>query len=255
MRPLIEDEETSMTIKAGDVELDVLIQVRPERENPDPDPPVTLEFERQRYHLTVGKTRKLLLRAPVEVINEAESTSVRVTSSGAGVVVLGGTVSLVFDEEQVCFVGRVEVDPRQLGANERLTAVLGTTLAECDVVVGRFEGDGPTVRFELVDQEMGHFRAWVEEEAGGVKINILGANKALKRYLGPGPDFPNQNSAQARAVIAEIIAGEAARLVVQRKFRSAGELDGPGFYAEHLEYLDKYLRRCHVVMVGDSLAE
>ena len=180
---------------------------------------------------------------------------VRVTSSGAGVVVRGGTVSLVFDEEQVCFVGRIEVDPRQLGASERLTAVLGSKLAECDVLVGRFEGDGPSVSFELVDQEMGHFRAWVEENAGGVKINILGANKALKRYLGPGPDFPCQNSPQARAVIAEIIAGEAARLVVQRKFRAAGELDGPAFYAEHLEYLDKYLRRCHVVMVGDALAE
>jgi hypothetical protein len=255
LRPLIEDEETSMTIKAGTVELGALVQVHPERENPASDPPITFEFERQQFHLTVGKRRKLLLRAPVEVINAAGGTSVRVTSSGPGVAVLGSSISLVFDEEQVCFIGRVEVDPRQLGASERLTAVLGGTLAECDVVAGRFEGDGPSLHFELVDQEMGHFRAWVEDEAGGMKINILGANKALKRYLGPGPDFPNQNTPQARAVIAEIIAGEAARLVVQRKFRSAGELDGPAFYAEHLEYLDKYLRRCHVVMVGEALGE
>jgi hypothetical protein len=252
LRPLIEDEETTLTVVAGDLELETFIEVRPERDDPEPEPPTSLEFERQRFHVTVGKKRKLRLRAPVETVNDAETTSVRVVSSGAGVVVLGGTTVLRFDEEALCFVGEVEVDPRQLGARETLTAILGLDQAECEVSVGKFPGDGPSLTVELVDQEMGHFRAWVEETATGVKINILGANKALKRYLGPGPDFPNQNNVQARAVIAEIIAGEAARLVVQRKYRNAGELDGPGFYAEHLEYLDKYLRRCHVVMVADA---
>ncbi len=82
-------------------------------------------------------------------------------------------------------------------------------------------------------------------------IKILGGHSAIKRYLGPSPDFPYQDTPPARLVIAEIVAGEAARLVIERKYRTTGNLDGPGFYAEHLLYLEKYLLRCHKMMLVD----
>ena len=41
---------------------------------------------------------------------------------------------------------------------------------------------------------------------------------------------------------------------MERKYRAAGALDGPAFYAEHLLYLEKYLPRCHRMMLADAEA-
>jgi hypothetical protein len=251
VRPLIEDEETLLTVRCGDLEAVASVEVRPEREYPEPAPPEDLEFERARYQLAHQRRRLLRLRAPVEVINEADTTVVRVVSSDQGVVVLGGTVDLEFDEEEMCFVGRVQVDPRVLGARATLTATLGTASARCEVVVAQNEGGGPRLKIKIVDDAQGRFRAFVDREGEVTTINILGGHPAIRRYLGPGPDFPNQESLQARLTIAEIIAGEAARLVVEKKYRAPGDLDGPEFYSEHLLYMEKYLPRCHRMMLTD----
>jgi len=128
IRPLIEDEETLLTVRCGQAEALASIEVRPEREFPDPIPPTELEFERARYQVAHGRRRSLLLRAPVEVINETNSTSVRVVSSDAGIVVIGGQMNFEFDEDELCFTGRVSVEGRVLGARGTLTATLGSAL-------------------------------------------------------------------------------------------------------------------------------
>jgi Histidine kinase-, DNA gyrase B-, and HSP90-like ATPase len=252
VRPLIEDEETLLTVRCGDAEAVCSVEVRPERENPDPQLPEELEFERPRYQLAHGRRRSLLLRAPVDVINEADTTVVRVVSSDQGVVVLGGDVDLGFSEDELCFLGRVQVDPRVLGTRATLTATLGDANARCEVVVAQNEGGGPRLQIKIVDEAQGRFRAYVERGPEVTTIKILGGHSAIKRYLGPGPDFPNQESVQARLVIAEIVAGEAARLVMEKKYRAPGDLDGPAFYADHLLYMEKYLQRCHRMMLADN---
>ena len=120
IRPLIEDEETFLTVRCGPAEAIASVEVRPEREFPDPVPPIELEFEREKYQLAHTRRRSLVLRAPVEVINDADTTNVRVTSSDAGIVVLGESVKLEFDENELCFIGRAQVDPRVLGARGAL---------------------------------------------------------------------------------------------------------------------------------------
>ncbi|KUI13449.1 hypothetical protein AU191_16805 [Mycolicibacterium acapulense] len=251
LRPLIEDEETLLTVTCGEVEAVASVYVRPERDIPDPIPPSDLEFVRKSYQVAHGRRRSLGLRAPTDVINAAGSTRVRVTSNDAGVVVLGPEAELVFDEEQLCFVGSVSVDPRVLGATATLTATLGDAVATCEVSVRERDGGGPSLQIKIVDEVQGRFRAYVDLVNDVTIIKIFGSHPAIKRYLGPGPDFPKQDTSEARAVIAEIVAGEAARLVMNRKYRVAGELDGPAFYAEHHYYLDKYLARCHRLMLSD----
>jgi len=251
LRPLIEDEETLLTVRCGDTEAVASVEVRPEREIPEPVPPEVLEFERKRYQLAHGKRRMLALRAPVDVINVARTSTARVESSHQGVVVLGNKVDLEFDEDQLCFVGLVSVDPRDLGAKATLTATLGADTAQCEVIVAEREAGGPRLVIKIVDEAQGRYRAYVERQGELTTIRIMGRHSAIKRYLGPGPEFINQDSIEARLMIAEIVAGEAARLVMERKYRSPGELDGPAFYAEHLYYLEKYLARCHKMMVAD----
>jgi hypothetical protein len=56
-------------------------------------------------------------------------------------------------------------------------------------------------------------------------------------------------------LVAEIVAGEASRMVMERKFRagSGGEqLDAARLYVEHHRYLSKYLTRCHRALVPDA---
>ncbi|OBG55773.1 MULTISPECIES: ATP-binding protein [unclassified Mycobacterium] len=251
IRPLIEDEETYLTVTCGESEAVTTVYVRPERETPDPVPPSTLEFAKKRYQLAHMRRRNLVLRAPTEIINRAGSSRARVTSSDQGVVVLGADVELDFDEEQLCFVGRVMVDPRVLGANAILTASLGDEVATCEVAVREREGGGPSLQIRIVDEVAGRYRAYMDRADDVTVIKILGGHPAIRRYIGPGPDFPNQDDPAARSVIAEIIAEQAARLVMEKKHKTAGELDGAAFYADHFFYLDKYLVRCHKDLVGD----
>jgi hypothetical protein len=110
----------------------------------------------------------------------------------------------------------------------------------------------PRLEIKIVDEAQGRYRAYIERVGEVTTIKVLGGHAAIKRHLGPGPEFPHQDSPTARLVIAEIVAGEAARLVMERKYRTTGDLDGPAFYAEHLLYLEKYLPRCHRMMSMDS---
>ena len=251
IRPLIEEEETLLTVRCGSVEVVAEVEVRAERDFPKPEPPTELEFERARYQLAHGKRRSILIRAPVELVNSENSTAVRVISSDAGIVVFGGLVNLEFDEEMLCFLGRIQVDPRVLGANATVTATLGSSRAACEVVVAEREAGGPRLDIKILDEAQGRYRAYVDRNGEDTTILILGRHPAIKRYLGPGPEFPNQDSQGSRIMIAEIVAGEAARFVMERKYKDPGDLDGPAFYAEHLRYLEKYLPRCHRLVPDD----
>ena len=251
LRPLIEDDETYCTVRHGELEAIALIKVRPEREDPEPSPPDEFEFERNRYQMTLGRRRHLILYAPVDV-SDAHGTEFSVQSDSSGVVVLGGGGSLEFDEELLCYVGQVEVDPRVLGQKATLTASLGEETAKCEVVVAQSDTGGPSIAIRIVDEAGGKYRALVDREGEQTVIKILGGHPAIRRYLGPGPVFPNQDQLGARLMIAEIVAGEASRIVMERRFSVSGELDAPAFYSEHLTYMQRYLSRCHKMMVGDG---
>jgi hypothetical protein len=235
----------------GDHEVSVVVEVRPEREDPVPTAPEEFQFERERYQLTAGKRRALRLMAPVEVVDEHGSAAM-VTSSSQDVVVMGTHVELDFDEDWLCYVGSVSIDPRVLGAKTTLSAALGTCEAKCNVIVVQQETSGPSIEIVIVEEAAGKYRARVERDGERTIIKILGGHPAIKRYLGAGPEFPSQDTVQARAIVAEVVAGEAARMVMEKKFSVAGELDAPAFYSEHTALLTKYLARCHKMMVSDA---
>lgn len=143
------------------------------------------------------------------------------------------------------------MDPRLLGAKATLTARLGAASAFCEVTVS-LQDEGPGLQLGLADKAQGKYRAEVEKHPDRIVINVLGGHPAIRRYLGPGPQFPLQDTFAARSTMAEIYAGEAARLVLEKKFQVAGELDAPAFYSEHLAYLTKYLARCHKWRIDDA---
>ncbi len=251
LRPLVEDEETYLTVRCAEHETVALAEVRPEREDPEPSPPETLQFDREKYQMSVGKRRSIRLLAPMDVVNDYGQNA-SLMSDSSDIVVLGGKAELEFDEDLLCWVAEVEVDPRSLGAKASITARLGELTATCDVVVAQNQGGGPNIQIRIADEVMGKYRAEVTREGETTVIKILGGHPAIRRYLGPGPRFPFQDRLGTRVVIAEIVAGEATRMVMEKKYAAAGELDGPAFYHEHMTYMEKYLSRCHKEMIADN---
>ena len=121
---------------------------------------------------------------------------------------MGGPPELEFDEDRLCYVAAVSVDPRVLGAKATLTAALGTCQTKCEVIVVQQETSGPSIEIVIVDEAAGKYRARVEKIGERTIIKILGGHPAIRRYLGRGPEFPCQDTLQARAVVAEVIAGK-----------------------------------------------
>jgi hypothetical protein len=108
---------------------------------------------------------------------------------------------------------------------------------------------------KIVDEEAGNYRAIVESDGGRKLIKVMGRHPAVKRYRGTPPDFPGDDLTATKSLVAEIVAGEAARMVMERKFPySAGldQLDAARLYVEHYRYLSKYLARCHRALVPES---
>ena len=122
----------------------------------------------------------------------------------------------------------------------------------------RKEESGPGLRIQIVDEEAGSRRALVESEGEQQVIKIMGRHPVMKRYRGLPPDFPGEDLTATKCVVAEIVAGEAARMVMEKKFsfRSGEhELDAARLYAEHYRYLAKYLNRCHRALVVENSLE
>ncbi len=251
VRPLLEDDETFVTVDAGEHETSALIEVRSERVvEPEAEPPTTFSFERGQYHFTHGKRRKVRLRAPLQEV-EKHGPVVHVRSTSEGIVVSGRSFELELDEDGMYFNGVVEVDPREYGASGSLIADLGPLEAACSASVGS-PGSGPQLEIVIEPNAAGNYRALVDTVGDRTRMEIQGLHPAIKRYLGPAPDFPNQDTVEAKTVLAEIIANEAARMIVEKKFQDAGELHGANFYSEHRRYLERYLARCHRLMIGDT---
>lgn len=255
VRPLVEGEQTILTATCSGHSTAAVLEVRPERvvdEIPIPAPD-TLQFERDRYQLAWMKKKSIRVLAPVELVAE-EGTNLRVESSDAGVVVLGKGTSLELDEDVEYYAAEITIEARKLGARATVRAQLGTTTAACAVVVAREEG-GPNLRIQLDPMPAGNFRALVERKGDLTLIKIMAEHSGIKRYLGAGPKYPYQNLSASKVIVAEIVAGEAARMVMERKFplhSGVEQLDAARLYVEHNRYLAKYLARCHKALVPEA---
>jgi hypothetical protein len=163
----------------------------------------------------------------------------------------GGKVELRFDDNLEYFVGQIRIEARTLDAKAELLAELGASKATATVIVAR-DDDGPRLKIQVEDREAGAQRALVERVKDTTVVAIMGNHPAVRRYFGPGPEFPYQDLSASRSIIAEIVAGVATRMVMEKKYPTGTGLDAAALYADHAKYLAKYLVRCHRELVGES---
>jgi hypothetical protein len=257
VRPLLPDGQTLLTVSCGADTSVAIVETRPQPEVVEVPvvPPDDLQFQRDSYRLTWKKRKRISILAPVATI-ASEGTQLRVTSSEAGIVVYGGIETMQLDDELEYYIGQVEVEARTLGSKGTLRAELGSRVVTCSAVATK-DDDGPNLRIEYADEDAGSSRAVVKTNEGRRVMRIMGRHPAISRYLGPGPDFPHQGRPLTKAIVAEILAAEATRMVMERKYPLGGsdDLDAAAMYAEHMRYMKRYLPRCHRALVPDPLDE
>lgn len=256
LRPLLEDE-TLLTVRCANQSAVALIEVRPERETVEIKPMLVerLQFEREAYRIAWTRKKAIRIYAPVADV-AAYGLDASVSSSDPGVVVRRGMVRFSLDEELEQYVAEVTVEARTLSSQAVLTVKLGDLIATCRVVVTK-EQEGPLLGFKIVDDEQGNYRAIVEQDGTQTTIKVMGRHPVMKRYRGPAPDFPGDDLTATKLVVAEILADQVARMIMEKKFPSSirEQMDAARFYFEHYRYLAKYLSRCHRVLFSDAQLE
>jgi hypothetical protein len=98
----------------------------------------------------------------------------------------------------------------------------------------------------------GYYRAtWESIKNGSIVVTVNATHPAARRYFGPGPDFPNQDLIAAKLLIAEVVAEEAVRDILSRKYGPT-PTDVVTYYVERLRLLNELLPKCHATQVTDS---
>jgi hypothetical protein len=173
-------------------------------------------------------------------------------------VIRNSKAKFILDEEIEQYIAEITIEARELSSQATITAELGELSTTCKVVVTK-EAEGPSLKIEIDDyQEAGNYRATVRQEGSVTIITIMGLHPIMKRYRGPAPNFPGKDLPTTKILIAEIVADQASRMILEKKFPTqvTGEqIDAARFYSEHYRYMTKYLTRCHKVLLSDSELE
>ena len=136
-----------------------LVEVRSEREiiEVELQPVDHFQFERDNYRIAWTRKKTIRILAPLADIAE-HGADVSVSSSDPGVVIRKSKVKFSLDEEVEHYVAEVTVEARTLSSQATLTARLGNLTTVCKVVVTK-EEEGPSIKFDVVDEEAGDYRA------------------------------------------------------------------------------------------------
>jgi hypothetical protein len=232
----------TITVRAGDAIETALLEVRRERPAPPP-PPDSLQFERSNYSVKPGRQKKVRLVAPEQVILD-HGENVELSVKGDAIVKVGQPVRLLPNEDGY-FEAIIVLEARAAHGMVNLTAYVGDTTAQATARVAKSsDSDGTEFNIQVRDQEIGPYRALIE----GNTIVIMGRHPAVRKVLGKPPEFPQQDEPIGRAVIAEIVAFEITRKIVEAKYKTRDDIDAAQVYSLHQITLSRYLRKCQTLV-------
>jgi hypothetical protein len=172
-----------------------------------------LEFERPEYHVRQGSRKSLHLFAkyPDVIAGQAEANVTSSDGSKVGVrgrCVLTPVVGSNYAEASILIEGRT------LKSKAEITAEINGRKAMTVVkVIAKSDDDRSIpIQINIRDEDYGNFRAmWAKHEGKPNLLLISARHKSLARYLGAPPDFPGQDTALFRLLIAEIVAESVCR--------------------------------------------
>jgi hypothetical protein len=221
------------------------IEVVAERQDKEIVPPTKLEFDRDYYRVTHGKSKALLLRAPNDLVDR-HGPLVQVRSDAPEDVVLRGqVVRLALAADGSFWLGSLRIQGRTLGKRGRVTATLGPATAACTIEVVQ-RANAYSFEIKIVPDDFGNQRAkWTVDRC---ELHIAGEHKSIARYLGPGPEFDGQKSAHFRVLLAEIVADNVCRRILEERAEANAlveDMDAAAFYIQHYELMSEFVTIAH----------
>lgn len=212
----------------------------------EPLPIEEFQFQYRSVRCKVNQKKRISLFIPVELLDK-EETEPHVTVDDSQLFNVSSKSDWEFDEDLLAFEKVVSVEGRQLGATSIVRATLGKHRAQCQVKIRQSESEN-SIDVKFLNEKREFLRAETIETSEGVTIWIMGAHDIMKMYLGDGPEFPYQDTKQAQMMVAEVVAAEAAEKMLER-ITKGSDLDGADYNTYHREYMDKYLRLTHKILV------
>lgn len=234
----------------GEVTADAVVQVQ-DRVAEDVKIPLGLSFEHDSYHVRFGKTKKLVLRAKIAG-EDLEGVMVNIASDTLGVLPLKTLVPLRLNPAIGCFSADAHLSGRQLGARGKIIAQLRGLLTEARVSVVQRDIEGPfSFEIKIVPDDFGPQRAIWDE--GGSILKISARHKSVGRYLGRAEDdFPGQDKPHFKTILAEIVADQVARRLIEIREEKQGtdeDLDAHKVYATHQKYVGEFSPIAHEIQL------
>jgi hypothetical protein len=232
------------------VEIDV---VEPEEPLPPPAP-LTFEFERSSYRVPAGKRKKILLLAPTVAVERHGAEVALDISNPHGVLIRQKHVTLAPSPDGDWYQEIVEIEGRQHGATAAVTAQCGSGpwRAETTVAV-RAEHSGPPapeIKLAALNSFVpGTFET--DQDEGKVTITVNATHPAVRRYFGPHPDFPLQESIEARMMVAEVAADLTVLDILRRHLRQQ-PIPVEQMYRRRFQMLKDLLPLCHASQLTDA---
>jgi hypothetical protein len=211
----------------------------------EPEPPVTLEWADPSMSVTLGKSRSVRLRAPVELAPDGQ-LDCEIRSDGNSVVIESTIVTLRLTGDG-WLEGRCAVRGVSLGEPVEVEAVGGATSAVGSIRVTQPTAlSGSNLRMELLNNAQGNARGALRTDEDGYLIEIYGQHSALRPMLGDITEdgsFSNEGEAPARHAISEAIASTVSDWLIRRAATSQPHLfpDYEAVLAERAKYVSRYL--------------
>lgn len=211
------------------------------------EPPAGLEWKNTSMSVSVGKTRTVQLRAPIELGSSGE-LKVQIELSGSGVVLEDSEVTLKL-KAKGWLVGKVRVtgsahneDACQIRARNGASEAVGHIRATVAIPAG-----GLNIVPRIVDDFKGPFRGEIKRTDTTLTLDMFARHRGLSRYLGSRKtdgSYSRENESETQAVIAEVMASVATDHVIRRQ----AERDPSRFLSldltlfQRTQILDRYLR-------------
>ena len=211
------------------------------------EPPAGLEWKNTSMSVSVGKTRTVQLRAPIELGSSGE-LKVQIELSGSGVILEDSEVTLKL-KAKGWLVGKVRVtgsahneDACQITARNGASEAVGHIRATVAIPAG-----GLNIVPRIVDDFKGPFRGEIKRTDTTLTLDMFARHRGLSRYLGSRKtdgSYSRENESETQAVIAEVMASVATDHVIRRQ----AERDPSRFLSldltlfQRTQILDRYLR-------------
>jgi hypothetical protein len=215
-----------------------------------PPAPAAFSFERPSYRVGAGKQRRILLLATADEVGTYGTRAGVASSDSQGVMIRHGVVDFVLSDDGDWFEADVIVEGRRHGATSTVTASLGNLRAETSVSVRRDQSGPMPPQIKLAAMGSPVRGTFETDPSGLITITINASHPATRRYFGPQPDFPGQETVAARMLIAEIVADLTVLDVLRRHLRQQ-RLAAEELYARRYRMLNELLPLCHASQVAD----